>query len=348
MGSTAKVGNDIWGWAHTSNGVTREFGLIGQMDGTAAIAYLGRLPTQTDNSIWRDIKVIGTHAYIGSEALGHGIQVFDLLKSPKEFSIDKDLTSHYDGLPVGSSHNVVSHADKNLIVAVGANPRLVCAVQVSFLLMADPANPKTVGCAGEDGYVHDAQCLTYYGPDAAYNGSDVCYSFNEDTFTIYNITDPSSPSVSRPHSTTACYSHQGWVIDEKDQSYLLMNDELDEMFQRGWATDQKTTTFIWDIKDLSRPVLTGHYKSPAVAIDHNLYVVNGLVYESNYKSGLRIVDVSSVAEDPTGAVHPEDDAIGGEASFGGVWSTYPYFESGYILVNTLERGLFVVKLNKTD
>jgi hypothetical protein len=47
-------------------------------------------------------------------------------------------------------------------------------------------------------------------------------------------------------------------------------------------------------------------------------------------------------------VHPEDDAIGGEASFGGVWSTYPYFESGYILVNTLERGLFVVKLNKTD
>jgi hypothetical protein len=88
MGSTAQVGNDIWGWAHTSSGVTREFGLIGQMDGTAfvevlstgQIAYLGRLPTQTDNSIWRDIKVIGTHAYIGSEALGHGIQVFDLLK----------------------------------------------------------------------------------------------------------------------------------------------------------------------------------------------------------------------------------------------------------------------------
>ncbi|KAJ7853999.1 hypothetical protein B0H13DRAFT_2081818 [Mycena leptocephala] len=358
MGSTAKVGNDIWGWAHTSNGVTREFGLIGQMDGTAfvevlstgQIAYLGRLPTQTDNSIWRDIKVIGTHAYIGSEALGHGIQVFDLLKlldtsllkSPKEFSIDKDLTSHYDGLPVGSSHNVVSHADKNLIVAVGANPRLgVCGAGLIFVDVADPANPKTVGCAGEDGYVHDAQCLTYYGPDAAYNGSDVCY--------IRLINYSSSPSViSATFYHGVSYSHQGWVIDEKDQSYLLMNDELDEMFQRGWATDQKTTTFIWDIKDLSRPVLTGHYKSPAVAVDHNLYVVDGLVYESNYKSGLRIVDASSVAEDPTGAVHPEDDAIGGEATFGGVWSTYPYFESGYILVNTLERGLFVVKLNKTD
>ncbi|KAJ7124480.1 hypothetical protein C8R44DRAFT_619950 [Mycena epipterygia] len=365
MGSTAKVGNDIWGWSHAG----REFGLIGQMDGTAfvevlptgQIAYLGRLPTQTELSIWRDIKVIGTHAYIGSEALGHGIQVFDLLKvslNPKEFSIETDLTSHYDGLPVGSSHNVVSHADKNFIVAVGANPRLgICGAGLIFVDVTDPANPETVGCAGEDGYVHDAQCLTYVGPDAKYNGSDVCYSFNEDTFTIYDITDPSDPQIiSATFYHGVSYSHQGWVVDEKDQSYLLMNDELDEMFQRGWATDQKTTTYIWDIKDLSRPMLTGKYKSPVRAVDHNLYVHNNLVYESNYKSGLRIVNVSSIADDPTGAgffeaaffdVYPEDDAIGGEATFGGVWSTYPYFESGYILVNTLERGLFVVKYNET-
>jgi hypothetical protein len=46
-------------------------------------------------------------------------------------------------------------------------------------------------------------------------------------------------------------------------------------------------------------------------------------------------------------VRPEDD-IGGDTDFGCVWSTYPYFESGYILVNTLERGLFVMKYNKTD
>ncbi|KAJ6498694.1 hypothetical protein DFH09DRAFT_1336521 [Mycena vulgaris] len=123
----------------------------------------------------------------------------------------------------------------------------------------------------------------------------------------------------------------------------------------GWATDQKTVTYIWDIKDLSRPVLTGRYKSPIVAVDHNLYMHPGL--ESNYKSGLRIVDVSSVADDPTGAdffeaaffdAHPEEDAVGGEPSFGGVWSTYPHFESGYILVNTLERGLFVDGLKTRD
>jgi hypothetical protein len=66
----------------------REFGIIGQTDGTAfvevhadgSLDYVGRLPTQTESSVWRDMKVIGDHVYIGSEAPGHGLQVFDLTK----------------------------------------------------------------------------------------------------------------------------------------------------------------------------------------------------------------------------------------------------------------------------
>ena len=40
--------------------------------------YLGNLPTQTGNSLWRDIKVYRNYAFIVSEASGHGMQVFDL------------------------------------------------------------------------------------------------------------------------------------------------------------------------------------------------------------------------------------------------------------------------------
>jgi hypothetical protein len=54
------------------------------------------------------------------------------------------------------------------------------------------------------------------------------------TTDIRIINYSSSPSViSATFYHGVSYSHQGWVIDEKDQSYLLMNDELDEMFQRG-------------------------------------------------------------------------------------------------------------------
>lgn len=73
----------------------REFGAVGQTDGTAfvevvsegALKYLGRLGTQTRTSIWRDIKVIDGFAYIGSEAIGHGLQVFDMRKVGQSSSI---------------------------------------------------------------------------------------------------------------------------------------------------------------------------------------------------------------------------------------------------------------------
>lgn len=45
-----------------------------------SVEYVGRLPTQTVSSVWRDMKVIKDHVYIGSEAEGHGLQIFDLTK----------------------------------------------------------------------------------------------------------------------------------------------------------------------------------------------------------------------------------------------------------------------------
>ncbi|KAJ3934149.1 MAG: hypothetical protein NXY57DRAFT_890763 [Lentinula lateritia] len=368
-GSKNRVGNDVWGWTDKESG--REFGMVGQGDGTAfvevqpdgSVDYLGRLPTQSIDSIWRDIKVIGNIAYIGSEAEGHGVQVFNLSKllvpglknAPKEYNINTDLTALFDELPIGRSHNIVSHNSKPLIAAVGSMPRNdSCAAGLIFIDVSDPENPKGVGCASEDGYVHDAQCLTYHGPHVEYEGTDICYSFNEDAFTIYDISNTSSPIII---STTpyygVSYSHQGWVVDETDQRYLLLDDELDEVFSRGWASDNTTVTYIWNIEDLEHPVLTGHFNSAVKAIDHNLYIVDGLAYEANYKAGLRVIDVSSITEDPTGSsveevaffdVFPEDDDVGGVAEFSGAWSSYPYFESGFILVNSMDRGLFVLKL----
>lgn len=97
-----------------------------------------------------------------------------------------------------------------------------------------------------------------------------------------------------------------------------------------------------------------HLRSPDKSIDHNQYVVKGLSYQSNYGSGLRVVDVSGLSEDPSGGnmeetaffdCHPEDDDVGGVIEFLGTWSVYPYFPSGYIILNSIERGIFSLKYN---
>ena len=39
--------------------------------------------------------------------------------------------------------------------------------------VSDPTNPVYVACNGDDGYVHDAQCVIYTGPDTDYQGNEV-------------------------------------------------------------------------------------------------------------------------------------------------------------------------------
>jgi len=101
-----------------------------------------------------------------------------------------------------------------------------------------------------------------------------------------------------------------------NQEYLFMDDEFDERDAKvGPMTQGLPTTHIFDIRDLEHPVYTGHYAGKTRSIDHNQYIFDGLLYQSNYGNGLNVIDPSTVKEDPTGAsmceagffdVYPED------------------------------------------
>lgn len=59
--------------------------------------------------------------------------------------------------------------------------------------------------------VHDAHCLVYRGPDSRYDGKDICYGYNEDSLTIYDVTDKSNVTniISRTSYFGVNYTHQG-------------------------------------------------------------------------------------------------------------------------------------------
>jgi choice-of-anchor B domain-containing protein len=294
LGSVDKAGNDVWGWTSPSG---REFGIVGQTDGVGFVEilnngnleYLGRLDTQTTVTSWRDIKVIGHHAYIGSEAPDHGLQIFDLTKlerevkpwwnpffwRPKVFSKEKDLTALFTGF--GSSHNIVAHPETNMIYAVGgrsgANSRnTTCAGGMFMVDVSNPAKPVSPGCIPQDGYVHDAQCVIYKGPTEKYLGKEICFAYNEDTLTIMDVTDKKNPVVvSRTPYVGFAYTHQGWLVDDT-MTFLLLDDELDEMDGTNPGKPGHTTTYIFNVTNIEAPVNTGYYQSPAKSIDHNQYV----------------------------------------------------------------------------
>lgn len=237
------------------------------------------------------------------------------------------------------------------IIAVGTARALKCAGGLWMIDVSNPRQPQDAGCVANDGYVHDAQCVIYKGPQLSYRNREICFNFNEDALTIVDISRRAQPrQLSRTTYNGATYTHQGWVTE--DHKYLLLDDELDEQEKNGPAADQHTTTYIVDIQDLANPIFRGVYKSPQKSIDHNQYILDGISYQSNYGSGLRMVNVSSINSDDSGAgfaeigffdVRPEDDAQGGEASFHGAWSVFNYFNSGNLLVNSIERGLFSLR-----
>jgi hypothetical protein len=105
-----------------------------------------------------------------------------------------------------------------------------------------------------------------------------------------------------------------------------------------------TRTIIFDLADLDNPVVDFEYFGPTPAIDHNGYVKGDTFFLSNYTAGLRMIDVSGIANQNMVEIgffdtYPTDDSVG----FSGSWSNYPYFASGNIVISDMNGGFFLVR-----
>lgn len=337
---SASSTNDIWGWTDPLDG--KEYALLGLDNGTAFVdvtdpdnpVYLGKLPTHTSSSSWRDIKVYNNYAFVVSEAGGHGMQVFDLteLRSVVSPPVTFANSAHYGGF--GNAHNIVINEDSGYAYGVGTG---TCSGGLHMVNIQNPLTPTNAGCFSADGYTHDAQCVNYSGPDADYAGAEVCFNSNTDTLTIVDVSNKTSPvQISRTGYSGSGYTHQGWLLD--GHRYFLLDDEADES-----SFGHNTRTYIWDLADLDNPILLGNYTGPNPSIDHNLYTVGDNAFESNYTSGLQILDISDVGNaNLTEIAYFDTYPANNSASFNGSWSNYPYFESGTVVATGIDEGLFIL------
>jgi len=82
--------------------------------------------------------------------------------------------------------------------------------------------------------------------------------------------------------------------------------------------------------------------------DHNIYVRGNLMYQSNYVSGLRVLDISD-PENPVEVGFFDTVPFGDNGpGFSGSWSNYPFFESGTIVVTSSREGVFLLKKRPTE
>ncbi|MDT0555415.1 choice-of-anchor B family protein [Patiriisocius hiemis] len=332
----ASRANDSWGWTDPDSGI--EYAIIGLDNGTAFIdisdpinpIYLGKLPTQTDPSTWRDIKVYSDHAFIVSEAFNHGMQVFDLtqLRNVTNPPVTFSNTAFYGEF--GSAHNIVINEDTGFAYAVGTG---TFNGGPHFIDITNPANPVAAGGFALDDYSHDAQVVTYSGPDADYTDQEIYIgshgSFgSDDIISIVDVTNKSNPiSIATLPYPNPGYAHQGWFTE--DQRYFILGDETDEI-NIGF----NTRTIIFDLTDLDAPQFLFEFFGPTPASDHNGYVVGDKYYFANYNRGMTVIDISDIANQNFSEygffdVHPSTNNVGTS----GTWNVYPFFESGNIVIS---------------
>ena len=354
--------NDIWGWTDPQTGT--EYALVGRTDGTAFVdvsnptnpVYVGELPLTDGARInsWRDIKVYKDHAFVVADNAGdHGMQVFDLTQlrdvEASEMPVTFEETALYD--KVNSFHNIVINTESGYAYAVGSSGGgNTCGGGLHMINIQDPLNPTFEGCFADrstgrsgTGYTHDAQCVMYDGPDQEYQGREICIGANETAISVADVTDKDDPeAISTASYPDHAYVHQGWFTE--NQRYFYQNDELDEL--QGKA--ESTRTLIWDMSDLDNPTLVDEMMLSKESTDHNLYVEGDRMYQSNYKSGLQIFDISD-PENPTEIAHFDTQPYGENSpGFQGSWSNYPYFESGIIVVSSIGEGMFVLTPSRQE
>lgn len=337
-GVNSASGNDCWGYVSPSG---REYAIMGLEGGFGFVEITN--PTNPvvvetisgPTSLWHDVKVVGSYAYGVSEG-GSGIQIMDMS------DIDNgnvSLVRNWQSGGYSTTHNIVTNEETGSLWIVGAN------IGNGGLIHIDISNPELPQFDGgwTEMYVHDAQVATwdsgvYAGRELAFCAGGFSGGFSETGLRIVDVSNPNNPqTLSTLFYPSSGYAHQVWITP--DQKYLYLNDELDE-----GASVSVTTTRVINIEDPANPVLEGTYTTGLPAIDHNLYVNDGFVYQANYRSGLRVFDnldpINPVEVAYIDTYPGSDDAV-----FNGAWSSYPFFPSGNVIISDIERGLFVVRVD---
>ena len=355
-GSPGERLSDLWGWTDPDTG--REYALVGRSGGAAFVditdptrpVYLGILPAPRSGA--RDLKVYRDHLFFTGDGAGdHGMLVFDLTRlrevrdPPGTFEPD----ARYDR--INSAHNLAIDTESGFAYTVGnSGGGETCGGGLHMVDIRDPLSPAFVGCYTDretgliwQGRTHDAQCVVYRGPDADHRGREICFASNETALRIVDVTDKGEPlPLAAASYPGLAYVHQGWLTE--DQRYFYLDDELDELVGRA----ERTRTLVWDVSDLDDPVLVGEYFGSTGATDHNLYVKGDRVYQANYQAGLRVLDISDPENPVEVGFFDTTPYPGDPAGFNGAWTAFPFFESGTVIVSSMNEGLFVLRPRRQE
>jgi choice-of-anchor B domain-containing protein len=148
---------------------------------------------------------------------------------------------------------------------------------------------------------------------------------------VLDFTTPSNPVELSEWTYAGSFTHNSWP--DATGNWLYVTDE-----RNGEPLK------IFDISNLTSPVLFNGWTPNPAAIVHNVHVKGSDLYIANYTEGIRVLDASDPA-------HPAEWAYadtwpGPSGDYEGVWETCPFFPSGTIIASDRTSGLWVFRAQR--
>ena len=235
---------------------------------------------------------------------------------------------------------------------------------------------------------HDGWITRYHGPDVQHKNKIIMllangykHDFIEANLTeifnnpkngpiIYQLTDADGSFHLKKLSQLVTYENDDFghqLSLSEDHRFIFFNDENEDQ------APGPARQIVFDISKLKRPKELFQCFHIEESISHDSYVLGNYLFTGNYTSGLRVVDISEVegtmcldgslnevayidteprldnfSDVLTFEIISPDVTLQAHSGFSGVWGTYPYFKSGYVVLSDTLNGLFSIKLDLPD
>ncbi len=309
--------NDVWGYV---DGSGNEYALLGTEAGTSIVNVTNpTIPVEIafipgPNSLWRDLKVHSTYAYVITEGTGtgRGLQIIDLSQLPVTATLANTIETWFT-----RAHNI--YIDNGFAYVIGTNN----GGGMHILDLSNPVNPTRTNYYTASNYIHDV-----------YVWNDTVYAAAEDSYDLIDVSNKSNPQlVSVSINLPGIYAHSGWSTENK--RYFVATEEF----------NQRDIT-VWDLVDRStwNLVVPAWQLPGSSSYVHNLFVLGDYAHISYYTSGYVVLDISDPT-DPQLAGQYDTYPQNNSGNYSGAWGCYPYLPSGNTLISDMQTGLYVVKFN---
>lgn len=278
-----------------------------------------------ENTIWREVKTWGHHAFISIDNVATGNLIIDLQYLPDSVKWVTWKPQVVIGIlpeTVVAAHTVTMD-EKGILWLNGTNAGV--GQCLAFDVKNNPMAPEFLGAVG-DYYVHDS-----------YARGDTLWQANisDGFFSVYDVSNLANPVLLATQKTPNNFTHNVWPNDAN--THVFTTDEVGDSYITSY-----------DITDLQNITETDRWRQPFVKnsgiVPHNVHVKNDFIVTAHYTDGVVILDGSrpqNLVEVARFDSYPGPDAGG----FSGCWGVYPYFSDDLIIASDMQYGLQILQPN---